>query len=229
MARVNKAKPRRRRDAESAREAILDAAEKQLVVNGPSGIRLQEVATEAGVSHPTVLHHFGSRELLVKAVCTRSLQAIHAGLVEAIDSQGESAGVLPARRPIAGSTGGDDQLAALLDGVYDALTKSGHARVMMWLALEGQRLDGADVRLDQVVSATHELRKKRVRATGSRRAIPVEDTAHAVVLAALALVGSAVIGPPIFENAGLGGDAAAGVRFRSWLAKLLTRHLEGVD
>jgi AcrR family transcriptional regulator len=160
-----------------------------------------------------VLHHFGSRELLVKAVCTRSLQAIHVGLVEAI----------------AGSTGGDDQLAGLLDGVYDALTKSGHARVMMWLALEGQRLDGADVRLDQVVSATHELRKKRVRATGSRRAIPVEDTAHTVVLAALALVGSAVIGPPIFENAGLGGDAAAGVRFRSWLAKLLTRHLEGAD
>jgi AcrR family transcriptional regulator len=84
--REKKPEPRRRRDAAAAREAILDAAEKQLVVTGPSGIRLQEVAKEAGVSHPTVLHHFGSREALVKAVCTRSVHAIHVGLVEAIAS-----------------------------------------------------------------------------------------------------------------------------------------------
>ena len=42
------------------------------------------VAADAGVSHPTVLHHFGSRDLLVKAVIARSLQAINATLVEAI-------------------------------------------------------------------------------------------------------------------------------------------------
>lgn len=200
-------KPRRRRDAAAAREAILDAAEKRLVVTGPSGIRLQEVAKDAGVSHPTVLHHFGSREALVKAVCTRAVLAIHIGLVEAI----------------AGSTGEDDQLAAMLDGAYASLMKNGHARVVMWLALEGQRLDGADVRLDQVVLATHELRKKRLRDAGLKKMPPMEDTAHAVVLAALSLIASAVIGPAIFENAGLGQDAGKG--FRVWLGKVLAGHL----
>ncbi|MGH7329781.1 MAG: TetR/AcrR family transcriptional regulator, partial [Polyangiaceae bacterium] len=63
--RKKKAKPRRRLDAEAARKLILDATERRLVRVGPSGIRLQEVAKDAGVSHPTVLHHFGSRELLV--------------------------------------------------------------------------------------------------------------------------------------------------------------------
>src|SRR6478736_553059 len=68
-------KPRVRRDAETARAAILEATEKRLVHVGPSGIRLQEVAADAGVSHPTVLHHFGSREALVQAVIVRAFQA----------------------------------------------------------------------------------------------------------------------------------------------------------
>jgi AcrR family transcriptional regulator len=213
MPRAAKKPPRRRRDAASAREAILDVAEQQLVVTGPSGIRLQEVAKEAGVSHPTVLHHFGSREALVKAVCTRAIRAIHIGLVEGI----------------AASTGEEDQLTGMLDAVAHALNKSGHARVVMWLALEGHSLEGSDVRLDQVIAATHELRKTRLRAGGTRRAPPIEDTAHTVVLAALALIGSAVIGPALFANAGLGTDGASEKRFRGWLAKMLRRHLESAD
>ena len=58
--------PRTRRTADEARRLILDAAERQLAEVGPAGLRLQEVAKEVGVSHPTVLHHFGSREELVE-------------------------------------------------------------------------------------------------------------------------------------------------------------------
>jgi len=199
---------RRRLDAATARRLILDAAEKRLVEGGPAGIRLQEVAADAGVSHPTVLHHFGSREGLVKAVCSRSMKALHEGLVEAI---GRSAGE-------------KEDLTEMLESVYGALTASGHARVMMWLALEGERLEGAEVGLDAVVDATHALRKaKHVR----KRVPPRDDTAHAVVLAALALVGAAVFGAPLLENAGLAGsDAARGAHFRAWLGRLLGDHLD---
>ena len=65
MART-KVKARVRRTAEDARAAILDAAERRLGATGPGGIRLQEVAADVGVSHSTVLHHFGSREGLVE-------------------------------------------------------------------------------------------------------------------------------------------------------------------
>jgi AcrR family transcriptional regulator len=200
--------PRRRRDAATARAAILDATEKRMVVAGPSGIRLQEVAADAGVSHPTVLHHFGSREGLVKAVIARSLADIHERLVEAIEA----------------STGEVGQLAAMLDGVFAALHDGGHARVVMWLALEGQRVDDAEVRLADVVNATHALRKSK--AGGKKRVAPREDTGFSVVLAALALVGSAVMGPALLESAGLASDAAAGARFRVWLARLLSTHLD---
>jgi AcrR family transcriptional regulator len=205
---VNKRPRRRRRDAAEARAAILDAAERRLVADGPSGLRLQEVAADAGVSHPTVLHHFGSRDALVKAVIARSLEEIHARLVEAIEA----------------STGEEGQLAAMLDGVYDALSSGGRGRVMMWLALEGVPTDGAGASLAKVVDASHALRKARCR--GKERAPPREDTAHAVVLAALAMLGSAVLGPELLENAGLPRDSAAGARFRAWLARLLSRYLD---
>jgi AcrR family transcriptional regulator len=200
--------PRRRRDAAAARAAILDACERHLVLAGPAGIRLQEVAADAGVSHPTVLHHFGTREALVKAVVTRALAEINARLADAI----------------AQSTGEVTQVAAMLDGVFDALAHQGRARVVMWLALEGQRMDD-DTRLSAVVDATHALRKTKF--GGKKQAASRDDTAHVVVLAALALTASAVMGPALLENAGLADDAGAERRFRAWFARLLTKHLEG--
>jgi AcrR family transcriptional regulator len=153
------------------------------------------------------LHHFGTREGLVKAVITRSLAAINARLVETI----------------ARSTGDVAQVAAMLDGVYEALAHHGQARVVMWLALAGQRIEG-DARLSAVVEATHLLR--RAKHTGKRRGPPREDTAHVVVLASLALVGAAVMGPALLENAGLSGGPAAERRFRGWLARLLAKYLD---
>lgn len=205
-------KPRRRLDADAARALILDATEKRLVAAGPSGIRLQEVAADAGVSHPTVLHHFGSRELLVKAVISRSLQSINSTLVEAIE----------------GSQGDEEQLEAMLENVAIALGKTGHGRVILWLALEGHKIDGAEVRLTDVVDATHALRLSRYAEMHPRAKKPTrDDTARTVVLAALALVGGTVIGPTLLENAGLGTDAKSGTGFRAWLARLLLGHLDG--
>jgi AcrR family transcriptional regulator len=208
MARSAKTKPRRRLDAAVAREVILDAAEKRLVVVGPSGIRLQEVAADAGLSHPTVLHHFGSREHLVTAVIARALHAINASLVEAIQK----------------SSGDGEQLEALLQGVANALENTGHARVMLWLLLEGHRIEEKETNLGGVIDAIHSLRlSRRHYAKPPKR----EDTARAIALAAIALIGGNVMGPTLFENAGLGSDRKAGVHFRSWLARLLLDHLDG--
>ncbi len=207
MPRVEKTKPRRRLDSAAARELILDATEKRLVVAGPSGIRLQEVAADAGVSHPTVLHHFGSRELLVQAVISRSLQSISGAIVEAI----------------ARSQGDETQAEAIVESVATTFEKTGHARVVLWLALEGYAIDGSGGGLKDVVEATHAMRLAR----SKKSARPTrDDTARTVVLAALALVGGAVIGSTLLQNAGLVGDARSGVQFRKWLARLLIAHFD---
>src|SRR5260370_34445716 len=75
---------RKRRTAGDARDAILDAAEKQLRDSGPDAIRLQDVAAEVGISHPAVLHHFGRREGLVHAVVDRAIRTLQDGLLHAL-------------------------------------------------------------------------------------------------------------------------------------------------
>lgn len=197
---------RKRRTAEEARAEILDAAERRLVVSGPAGIRLQEVAADVGISHPAVLHHFGSREALVKEVCERRFAAIHQDLV----------------RAIAASAGGAEQVGEMLDSVFHALERQGHGRVVFWLALEGILNKRDELRLHDVGQAVHALRGKKRRG----RTPPLEDTLHVVALAALALLAESVVGKAILRDAGLGDDQAARARFHAWLARLLADHLE---
>ena len=49
------------------REAILDAAARLIARRGVRGLRVEEVATEAGVSPPLLYYHFESRAGLVRA------------------------------------------------------------------------------------------------------------------------------------------------------------------
>src|SRR4029077_14916484 len=80
-------RPRRsrpRRTAEQAREEILACAERQLIANGPDALRLQDRAAEVGISHPAILHHFGTREGLVRAVVERAMLGIQADLIAAL-------------------------------------------------------------------------------------------------------------------------------------------------
>lgn len=205
--RVRPAAPtRKRRTAEAARGAILDAAERRLIASGPAGIRLQEVAADVGVSHPTVLHHFGSREALVAAVVERLVAALHAEVLDAIE-------LAPA---------GDGNLAALLERVAVVLGERGHGRVLAWLALSGQGSDLPEQRFANIVVAAHGRRKQQ-RARGP---IPsLEDTAFTILLAFLALFGGSILGPELARSAGLGDPVRMEKRFRAWLARVVVDHL----
>src|SRR2546421_10348142 len=74
----NSRKPeaRSRRTAEEARRLILEAAEKRLIAGGPEALRLQDLARDVGISHPLILHHFGSREGLIGALIARRLEGL---------------------------------------------------------------------------------------------------------------------------------------------------------
>jgi len=196
--------PRRRRSAEEAREAILDAAEKRLVAQGPDGIRLQEVAADVGVSHPTVLHHFGTREGLVEAVVARALESLHADLLTAIGR----------------SPKGPDQLHAILEACFEVLASKGHGRAFLWLSLAGYAPAMEALRVEKLAEAVHELRRQAF-AQSKKRAPPFEDTFFTVLLPALALLSLSVTGGDAPDDA-----LCSSARFRAWLARLLHRHLE---
>ena len=60
--------PRKRRSAEEARREILEAAHALLLGEGPDALKIAKIAKRARISHPLILHHFGSTEGLVQAL-----------------------------------------------------------------------------------------------------------------------------------------------------------------
>lgn len=196
-----------RRTAEDARSAILDAANKRMAEVGPGGLRLQDVAADVGVSHPTILHHFGSREGLVAAVVHRAIDELHASLVEEIGKD---------RR-------GEKPVLEMLEAAARVLGPMGHARVVAWLSLSGEISDtrGAD-NLEMIARAAHEVRRQH----HGEDTPPYEDMYFVIILSALALFGDVVVGPMLYPPEDASQRERRGKRFRAWLAKLLQSHLE---
>ncbi len=59
---------RKRRSAEEARLVILDAAQARLGQYGISGLNIVDVARDAGMSHATLIHHFGNTNDMRRAL-----------------------------------------------------------------------------------------------------------------------------------------------------------------
>jgi AcrR family transcriptional regulator len=191
-----------RRRPEEARALILDAAEARMTAEGPAGLRLQDVARAAGVSHPTILHHFGSREGLMRALNQRSLEALRNSVIARLAS----------------AKSGDDSIkqtfAAYRDGV---------AQRVLWLIQSATPETPGGLRFfDEIVDALHALRLKFAR-PGT---IPdIEDTRAVIHLTTIAAFGDAVIGPRL-RQAGGAKERLARERFESWFALLVNHHLE---
>jgi AcrR family transcriptional regulator len=55
-------------ESEATRRAILDAAEAVLATAGEEGLSIREVCARAGVTPPTIYHHFGDKAGLIERV-----------------------------------------------------------------------------------------------------------------------------------------------------------------
>ena len=196
--------PRRRLSRDDALELILEATEKRLRASGPDALRIQEIAEDVGMSHPTVLHHVGSREELVHLVCSRAILTLEQELIEVFSKQA-----------------GPPEIAPTLHQIDDVLRHRGQARVIAWLALTQPSEDGdTKSRLGDVVKALHAAR------IANAPGASFEDTAFAVVLASSAMVGASLLGPGLFAMAGLPKGEPTLRKFREWFAALMVAHAE---
>ena len=191
---------RTRLSADDAREAILTAAATRLLAVGPDGLRLQEIAKDVGVSHPTVLHHFGNRDALVAAVVVRAQAALQRDLLACfVDLEGEP-----------------ERLAEVaLARVDEALRTNGHARVLAWLALSDFEAP-ADTHLRQLA---HVLERAQS-FTGTH-----DDARFTVLLASATMFGIALLGRPLVEELGFTDPDQVLERFRVWFARMVAAHL----
>src|SRR6202011_5672339 len=105
---------RLRRTPEKARGLILGTAQSLIGSTGPEGLRLQDIAAAAGISHSLILHHFGSREGLVRALTQQAAAEVRDELVAAVGSSEYS-------------------VEQLLDRVFGTF-RDGLAQRLAWLA-----------------------------------------------------------------------------------------------
>jgi TetR/AcrR family transcriptional regulator len=114
---------------ESSRARILAVAEREFAERGFAGARLQAIAEGAGLSHPTLIYYFGSKEALYTAVI--------AGVVE------EWAAVT--ERAVSTGLRGFDQLAAIVEAAVPVFAEHrAFVAIVRREALEGgERLERA--------------------------------------------------------------------------------------
>ncbi len=175
---------------------------------GPASIRLADIARDVGVSHPAILHHFGSREELLAAVVQEALERLHLELFEVL----------------AHAEASEASSVEILNAMAETLETAGHARIIAWLNLSGV-VDAVDKDRMRMVAEVVHARRLEALPRGSK-APEFEDTLFTCVLATHAIMGEALIGGSLRQSAGLAADPDAPQRFRRWLAKLLVQKLE---
>jgi AcrR family transcriptional regulator len=203
---MQKPAKRPRRTPQDARRLILDTARELLVDTGPEGLRLQEIATRAGISHPLILHHFGSREGLVRALTQEAAAELRDRLIAAIAA-------------------GEASLERQLDRVFDAF-RDGLAQRLAWLAtVEREREGEASATIMRDIGDV--VHARRLAAAPPGTGVSRADTNWLIHLVAAAAFGDAVFGPQLRRSAGLPAANPGDRGFREWFAALIRDHVRG--
>jgi AcrR family transcriptional regulator len=208
---------RRRRTPESARREILDAAGQRLKNDGPDGLRLQAIAGDLGISHSSILHHFGSRDGLLDALSIDAFQVLERDLKSALEAPPEG-----------------EPTTDLFEKIAQILGERGHARLLAWQLMKGRRrldadptdpapeLDGTNGLLDRLAKTLHAMRVPMAETRGTPPP-SLDESRSIVAMAGCALFGEALAGELMLKSAALGTDPEARRRFRRQLAKTMER------
>src|SRR6266852_5299720 len=83
---ATQATKRIRRSPEASKLAILEAAERRLIKDGPDGVRVQRIAADLGMTDAALHYHFGNREALVKALMRFSAKRLVEDIGDALET-----------------------------------------------------------------------------------------------------------------------------------------------
>lgn len=195
---------RARRSPDEAREAILAAARARLLRLGLEGLKITDVAREAGMSHATLLHHFGSSDGMRHALVERMAGAL----------LGEFIGLIDAGEP------DPSTLGELFTRLFAALSDHRHAQLFAWFALTSldrpEALANAAVETRPLVSALLE----RMARQGAEFEHTLQLPRFIVLLVVTSAIGLGVAGPWLKRVQLLTGNNEVG-QFAQWFAEFL--------
>ena len=190
---VHKKQPRTRRTPEAARELILSVASRRLAQFGLAGLNIADVAAASGISHATLLHHFGSAAGMQHALMQDMEDTLLRDIIAALSQP-------------------DPDMAAVCDRLFTTLATGGNARLLAWTAATAQTRD---------INNTHAaLFATVVRSLAARAGAPDDlRAARRIVL----LVATSAIGFAIASGlpSAIGLDEREAAEFPRWLTALV--------
>ena len=183
--------PRKRRNAEEARREILEAAHALLIEEGPDALKVARIAKRAKISHPLILHHFGSTEGLVQSLQEKVARDIRDNLLNTM------------------------QEIPLRDGLQQAfvsLSARENARSMAWLIARGHSpFPPAE---EQGLRHIQELLHLK---TGRDR----KELGHMILLILFSMYGEGLFGEELRKRLGVLHTEDNKQEFQHWLLSLL--------
>jgi len=121
---INREGKRVRRTHEEAKSLVLKVSSDRLSTLKLEGLNISGVAKDAGMSHATVIHHFGSTGAMREALLEQMTHDLLSDVMVALNHHEE-----PAR---------------VLDHLFEMLSQGGHGRLLAWFALDQQALSPAN-------------------------------------------------------------------------------------
>jgi len=204
---------RKRRTAESARREILEAAKTRLMDQGPDGLRLKVIAQDVGISHSSIIHHFGSRDGLLKELRDHTFDALARDL----------------KKRMAEPSKGDPSID-FFEKISSTLGEHGYGRLLAWQLMSGNLPiqgsvgmtvlgpDGSGGLLDGLSRILHGMRSDRARSRD--QPMPeLDETRTIVAMCACTVLGEAIAGDVLVRSAGLGQSPEDRRGLRAWFAK----------
>ena len=185
-------KKRLRRTPEEAKASIMEVAADRLGRLGLDGLNISGVAKAAGMSHATVIHHFGSTGAMRKALLQKMTRELLSDVVEALQHE--------------------QSTDKVLQRLFSTLSRDGHGKLLAWLALDSQ-LAGFDA-----TTSTGDLFKNIIDSIASEGGNRT-DAKFQVYLVAVAALGLGICGDVLAKLVGL--SKKEGGQFPSWLAEHL--------
>lgn len=197
-----------RRTAEESKALILDIAARRLKAQGLEGLNLTGVAQDAGISHATIIHHFGGSEEMRRALVTHMTAALLTDVVTALQQE-----VPPVE---------------LCQSLFQTITENGHARLLAWLAVDSgtpMASPSEDVQtLFAAVIQTVADDLHSEHAEPGKMSPPCEEeltrARNIVMLIASTAIGLGISGDALSELLGMSPNERTA--FPSWLATLVT-------
>ncbi len=191
---VNKKEVKRiRRTPDEARSLILKAAAARLAEFGLEGLNISGVAKDAGMSHGTVIHHFGSTGAMRKALLAQMTTELLADVIQALAHHE------PAEK--------------VLERLFKMLSKDGHGKLLAWLAMD-QQVGNMDLQASSTKHLFADIIKAITEHTGSQSVARQQ-----VLLVAAAALGLGICGDALTNLIGLSADETED--FPGWLASQL--------